>query len=56
MINLALEVWKIIVDGASNKQGGGVGVVIITPENSFIEHSYILAFIPTNNQVEYEEF
>ena len=46
--------WKIHVDGASNAKGSGIGVVIITPDETVIEQSIRLDFKESNNKAEYE--
>ena len=47
-------VWKMYFDGASNKKGFGVGVVIVTLEGEHIPMAFKLAFSVTNNTAEYE--
>ena len=42
------------VDGAANQKGSGVGLVVISPEETIIEKSLRLGFSATNNKVEYE--
>lgn len=46
--------WTICVDGSSNSQGAGVGVVVYTPEGGQIEQSIKFTFKATNNEAEYE--
>ena len=46
--------WSIHMDGSSNKQAGGTGVVLHTPEGDKIECMIRLDFPKTNNEVEYE--
>ena len=46
--------WKVYVDGAVNHRGSGVGLVLISPEESIIEKSLRLGFSATNNKVKYE--
>jgi ribonuclease HI len=41
-------------DGASSKEGVGVGVVFISPTQEFISLSYKIEFETTNNVAEYE--
>jgi ribonuclease HI len=47
-------VWKMFFDGASYKEGVGVGVVFISPTQEIISLSYKLEFETTNNVAEYE--
>ena len=42
------------IDGAVNKRGSRVGLVLISPEKLTIEKSLRLCFSATNNEVEYE--
>lgn len=41
-------------DGASNKNGAGIGVVLKTPEGSVLELAVRLGFEASNNESEYE--
>jgi ribonuclease HI len=47
-------VWKLFFDGASSKEGVGVGVVFVSPAQETISLSYKLEFESTNNVAEYE--
>ena len=49
-----LPTWEVYVDGASNKKGSGVGLVLVSPEKVVVEKSLRLDFSATNNEVEYE--
>ena len=42
------------MDGASNAIGAGAGIVIVTPEGIWLEHSFKLGFRASNNEAEYE--
>ena len=42
------------MDGASSAMGAGAGIVIVTPEGIWLEHSFILGFRASNNEAEYE--
>ena len=46
--------WKVYVDGTANQRGSGVGLVLISPEQTVIEKSLRLGFPATNNEAEYE--
>ncbi|XP_075670208.1 uncharacterized protein LOC142639971 [Castanea sativa] len=46
--------WRVFVDGASNMAGAGAGIVVITPEDLKLEHSFRLGFKASNNEAEYE--
>ena len=41
-------------DGSSNRQVGGAGVVLLSPEGDVIECMIRLDFPTTNNEAEYE--
>ena len=41
-------------DGSSCKQGGGIGIVIISPRVSSFEFTYPIEPMSTGNQAEYE--
>ncbi|XP_020540520.1 uncharacterized protein LOC110010926 [Jatropha curcas] len=46
--------WRISFDGATNNQGYGVGVVIVTLSGERLPFSIKLAFQVTNNEAEYK--
>ncbi|XP_065629196.1 uncharacterized protein LOC112040990 [Quercus suber] len=46
--------WEVYVDGAANRKGSGVGLVLTSPEGIIIEKSLRLDFGATNNEAEYE--
>ncbi|MCI35921.1 hypothetical protein A2U01_0057142, partial [Trifolium medium] len=48
--------WTIFVDGSSNSQGSGAGIILKNGEGVLIKVSLGLAFHTTNNQAEYEAF
>ncbi|XP_074560659.1 uncharacterized protein LOC141816830 [Curcuma longa] len=48
------QTWKVYVDGSSNRQGSGVGVVLISPQEEEIRLSIRLSFRTSNNEAEYE--
>ena len=49
-----LSVWKLSVDGASNAQGSGAGLILTSPEGMDIEYALIFGFHTSNNEAEYE--
>ena len=49
-----LPTWEVYVDGASNKKGLGVGLVLVSSEKVVVEKSLRLYFSATNNEAEYE--
>jgi len=46
--------WVLSVDGSSNQQGSGVGVILEGPNGLLIEHALRFVFKESNNQAEYE--
>ena len=42
------------IDGSSNRQVGGAGVVLLSPEGDVVKCMVHLNFPTTNNEVEYE--
>ena len=49
-----LPIWKLSVDGASNAQGSGAGLILTSPERIDIEYALRFRFHASNNEVEYE--
>ena len=49
-----LPTWEVYVDGALNKKGSGVGLVLLSPKKVVVEKSLRLDFSATNNEAEYE--
>ena len=49
-----LPPWELYVNGATNRRGSGVGLVLVSPEKITIEKSLRLNFTATNNEAEYE--
>ena len=49
-----LSTWKLSVDGASNAQGSGAGLILTSPEGIDIEYALIFGFHTSNNEAEYE--
>ena len=49
-----LPIWKLSVDGASNAQGSGAGLILTSPEGINIEYALRFGFHASNNEVEYE--
>ena len=48
--------WKLSVDGASNAQGSGAGLILTSPEGIDIEYALRFGFHASNNEAEYEAF
>ena len=49
-----LSTWKLSVDGASNAQGSGAGLILTSPEGIDIEYALRFGFHTSNNKAEYE--
>ena len=49
-----LSTWKLSVDGASNAQGSGAGLILTSPEGIDIEYALRFGFSTSNNEAEYE--
>ncbi|XP_028051260.1 uncharacterized protein LOC114255918 [Camellia sinensis] len=48
------EMWKLFVDGASNRHGAGLGIVLTSLDGLIIEQEITLGFPASNNEAEYE--
>jgi len=46
--------WMLLVDGSSNQQGSGAGIILEGPNRVLIEQALRFAFKASNNQAEYE--
>ncbi|XP_031252714.1 uncharacterized protein LOC116110637 [Pistacia vera] len=46
--------WTLSVDGSSNMNGSGLGLVLTTPEGDVIQRAIRCGFKCTNNEAEYE--
>ncbi|KAK7396592.1 hypothetical protein VNO78_17713 [Psophocarpus tetragonolobus] len=46
--------WTLYVDGSSNRQGSGAGIVLEGPDNILLEQSLKFNFRASNNQAEYK--
>ena len=49
-----LSTWKLSVDGASNAQESGAGLILTSPEGIDIEHALRFGLHTSNNESEYE--
>ena len=49
-----LPIWKLSIDGASNAQGSGAGLILTSPEGIDIEYALRFGFHTSNNEAEYE--
>jgi len=51
---LELTPWALFFDGSTCKQGGGVGILLISPQGMSFEYAIPTKLTSTNNQAEYE--
>ena len=49
-----LSIWKLSVDGASNAQGSGAGLILTSPEGIDIKYALRFGLRASNNEAEYE--
>ena len=54
IIGINVESWKMYFDGATNQNGSGIRVLLISPKRTHIPFSGRLNFPATNNAIEYE--
>ena len=47
--------WTFLIDGSSNVNGSGIGLVLTSPEGDLIQQAIDYGFKATNNKAEYEE-
>ncbi|KAM1464574.1 hypothetical protein ACFXTO_044206 [Malus domestica] len=53
-IELTTPAWSLYVDGSSNQQGCGAGLVLTTPDKVAMEYALRFKFKASNNEAEYE--
>ena len=56
IMRIEVESWKMYFDGATNQNGSGIGVLLISPKGTHIPFFGRLNFPTTNNSIEYEAF
>ena len=49
-----LPIWRLSVDGATNAQGSGAGLILTSPNGIDIEYALRFGFRASNNEAEYE--
>ncbi|KAM1159864.1 hypothetical protein ACFX19_033555 [Malus domestica] len=53
-IESTTPIWSLYVDGSSNQQGCGAGLVLTTPDKVAIKYALRFKFKASNNEAEYE--
>ena len=48
------SLWRIFVDGSSNENGSGAGIILISPEGHRFHSALRFGFKASNNEAEYE--
>ena len=56
IMRIEAESWKMYFDGATNQNGSGIGVLLISPKGTHIPFSGRLNFPASNNAIEYKAF
>ncbi|XP_075640486.1 uncharacterized protein LOC142612255 [Castanea sativa] len=54
IMRIEVESWKMYFDGATNQNGSGIGILLISPKGTHIPFSSRLNFPTTNNATEYD--
>lgn len=54
VLEIGRKTWRVYFDGAANKKGCGIGVLLVSPEEAFTPLAVKLGFEATNNIAEYE--
>ena len=49
-----LPIWRLSVDGATNAQGSGAGLILTSPNGIDVEYALRFGFQASNNEAEYE--
>ena len=49
-----LPIWRLSVDGATNAQGRGAGLILTSPDGIDVEYELRFGFQAFNNEAEYE--
>lgn len=51
---MEMEPWELYFDDSSHKNGNGIGVLLISPDNLPIKFNYRIKGTCSNNEAEYE--
>ena len=49
-----LPIWRLSVDGATNAQGSGAGLILTSPDGINVEYALRFGFHASNSEAEYE--
>ena len=49
-----LPIWRLSIDGATNAQGSGAGLIMTSPDGIDVEYAPRFRFQASNNEAEYE--
>ena len=47
-------IWRLSIDGATNAQGSGAGLILTSPDGIDVEYALRFGFQASNNEAEYE--
>ena len=53
-LQTTIPTWVLYIDGSSNNQGNGAGIILTTPEGIQLEYALKFGFKASNNEAEYE--
>ena len=53
-LQIAVPTWVLYVDGSSNNQGSGAGIILTTFEGIQLEYALRFGFRASNNEAEYK--
>ncbi|KAI5323426.1 hypothetical protein L3X38_032498 [Prunus dulcis] len=53
-LDLTQPIWTLFVDGSSNAQGCGAGLVLVSPDKVALEYALRFKFQASNNEADYE--
>ena len=56
IMGIEVESWNMYFDGATNQNGSGIGVLLISPKGTDIPFSSRFNFPVTNNATKYEAY
>ena len=48
------ELWRIFVNGSTNENGSGAGIILISPKGHRFHSALRFGFVASNNEAEYK--